>query len=226
MKKIVLLALAMVFVFSGCTVGGYTISKMKSIKPDLAKEQALAFINGYLVAPDSQVTLGDAVEVSGLYELPVNVNDGRQVKAYLSQDGKYFFTEGIEIEKAKQETDQQRQQAPAEQPSAQMQSEILAEGTGEAVVKSGDSISVHYKGTLADGTVFDSSYERGEPITFVIGAGTVIKGWDQGLIGMKVGEKKKLIIPPSLAYGAEGKGPTIPPDSTLTFEVELVSINE
>ena len=226
MKKIVFLALVMVFVFSGCTVAGYTISKMKSLPPDEARDQALSFINDYLVAPDAQVTLGDAILVSGLYELSVNVVDGRQVKAYLSQDGKYFFTEGIDIAKAKEEVKNQQQQPAADQSSAQLQSEILLEGAGEAVVKSGDSISVHYQGALADGTVFDSSYQKGEPITFTIGAGTVIKGWDEGIIGMKLGEKRKLVIPPGLAYGEEGYGPTIPPNSTLTFEVELVAINK
>lgn len=96
-------------------------------------------------------------------------------------------------------------------------------GTGQEA-KSGDTISVNYTGWLADGTKFDSSYDRNQPFDFVLGAGNVIKGWDEGVVGMKVGGKRKLIIPPDLAYGAGGYPPTIPPNATLTFEVELVAI--
>ncbi|MEA2098332.1 MAG: FKBP-type peptidyl-prolyl cis-trans isomerase [Patescibacteria group bacterium] len=101
---------------------------------------------------------------------------------------------------------------------------ILEEGTGEIETKKGDTIAVHYTGTLEDGTKFDSSLDRGEPFSFTIGTGQVIKGWDQGTLKMKVGEKRKLIIPSELGYGKNGIGP-IPPNSTLIFEVELISIN-
>lgn len=87
----------------------------------------------------------------------------------------------------------------------------------------GDQAVVHYVGTLANGTKFDSSRDRGEPFAFIVGAGQVIKGWDEGLVGMKIGEKKTLVIPPEKAYGAKGQGP-IPPNSTLTFEIEVVDI--
>ena len=90
-------------------------------------------------------------------------------------------------------------------------------------VKAGDSVSVHYVGTLVNGTKFDSSIDRGEPITFVVGAGQLIKGFDDGVVGMKVGEKKKLTISPEMGYGSQQVGP-IPPNSTLIFEVEIVSI--
>ena len=100
--------------------------------------------------------------------------------------------------------------------------EDLTAGTGQAA-KSGDTISVHYTGYLADGTKFDSSLDRNQPFEFVLGQGKVIPGWDQGLVGMKVGGKRKLTIPPDLAYGAQGNGP-IPPNATLTFEVELLGI--
>jgi FKBP-type peptidyl-prolyl cis-trans isomerase len=84
---------------------------------------------------------------------------------------------------------------------------------------------VHYTGRLTDGTKFDSSYDRGQPIDFSLGSGVVIKGWDQGIEGMKVGGKRKLTIPPDLAYGARGTpGGPIPPNATLVFDVELVGV--
>lgn len=97
-------------------------------------------------------------------------------------------------------------------------------GTGEQP-QQGDIVSVHYSGTLADGTEFDSSYSRGEPIQFPIGQGQVIPGWDEGIGLMREGGKATLIIPPQLAYGEQGAGNVIPPNATLTFEVELVSIS-
>lgn len=98
------------------------------------------------------------------------------------------------------------------------------EGTGTREVKSGDTIAVHYTGTLLDGTKFDSSLDRGEPFEFTIGQGQVIAGWDKGLLGMKVGEKRTLTIPSDMAYGSRGAGALIPPNSPLKFDVELISI--
>lgn len=98
----------------------------------------------------------------------------------------------------------------------------IEEGTGISPVK-GNTCVVHYHGTLLDGTVFDSSKERGQPFEFQIGEGRVIKGWDEGVMTMKIGGKRKLVIPPDLAYGARQMG-KIPPNSTLVFEVELLDI--
>ena len=95
---------------------------------------------------------------------------------------------------------------------------------GEGVeVKSGDTVAVHYIGTLQNGTEFDNSKKRGEPFTFTVGAGQVIKGWEEGLVGMKVGGQRVLVIPPDKAYGEQGIGP-IPPNATLVFAIELVEI--
>jgi FKBP-type peptidyl-prolyl cis-trans isomerase FkpA len=100
----------------------------------------------------------------------------------------------------------------------------LVVGNG-AVAAAGQKVTVHYTGWLTDGTKFDSSKDRNDPFDFPLGAGRVIKGWDEGVAGMKIGGKRKLTIPPALGYGARGAGGVIPPNATLVFEVELLGVN-
>ena len=104
-----------------------------------------------------------------------------------------------------------------------LQIEDLRPGTG-AEASAGKTVTVHYVGTLTNGTKFDSSRDRGKGFSFKLGAGQVIKGWDQGVAGMKIGQLRKLTVPPELAYGTRGFPPVIPPNSTLVFEVELLEV--
>lgn len=101
---------------------------------------------------------------------------------------------------------------------------ITQEGTGPAP-QSGDRVAVHYRGTFTDGRVFDSSYDRGEPLVFNVDRGEVIAGWDQGIMLLREGSKATLTIPPELGYGQRGAGGVIPPNATLVFDVELVKVN-
>ena len=124
---------------------------------------------------------------------------------------------------------EQTASAPAAAPAVavpaatELKIEEMKPGTGAEAV-AGKTVSVHYTGWLTNGTKFDSSLDRGKPFKFPLGQGRVIKGWDQGVAGMKVGSKRKLIIPPDLGYGATGAGNVIPPNATLVFEVELLGV--
>jgi FKBP-type peptidyl-prolyl cis-trans isomerase len=115
-------------------------------------------------------------------------------------------------------------EAPPEAPGPE-KLEIKDETVGKGrEAKTGDTVKVHYTGTLMNGTKFDSSLDRGEPFEFKLGEGAVIKGWDQGVVGMKVGGKRHLVIPWELAYGEDGNPPTIPPKAALKFDVELLDV--
>jgi peptidylprolyl isomerase len=115
--------------------------------------------------------------------------------------------------------------APLPPAPTKLEIEDRVVGTGREA-KTGATVHVQYTGTLMNGTKFDSSYDHGsEPFKFTLGKGEVIQGWDQGVVGMKVGGKRKLRIPPDLGYGASGSPPTIPPNAGLVFDIELVSID-
>lgn len=120
---------------------------------------------------------------------------------------------------------QETQKGKTMKTASGLEYEVLKEGTGDEA-KAGKKVTVHYTGWLkSNGKKFDSSVDRGEPFVFGLGAGMVIKGWDEGVAGMKIGEKRKLTIPPDLGYGARGAGGVIPPNADLIFEVELLKIN-
>ena len=125
--------------------------------------------------------------------------------------------------KAKMDAELDKLAAGFEKTDSGLRYKILQKGNGEKATK-GKNISVHYKGQLTDGSVFDSSYQRKQPIDFTVGVGQVIKGWDEGLQLLQVGDKARLVIPSHLAYGSQGAGGVIPPDATLIFDVELMGV--
>ncbi len=139
--------------------------------------------------------------------------------------GAYFiFTYENESPASLQQQNQQEQEPANTIYDIQgMKVEILKEGSGDAA-KTGDTVLTNYTGTLQDGTKFDSSFDRGEPFEFTLGENKVIQGWELGILGMKVGEKRKLTVPPELAYGDRAVGGVIPANSILIFEVELLDI--
>ena len=126
------------------------------------------------------------------------LNQGGNFGGGLGQGGKMFEIQGMKVE-------------------------VLREGSGDEV-KAGDLVTTHYVGTLPDGTEFDSSLKRNVPFTFQVGKNKVISGWDLGVMGMKVGEQRKLTVPPELAYGLDGFPPTIPANTSLTYVIEVLGI--
>jgi FKBP-type peptidyl-prolyl cis-trans isomerase len=131
--------------------------------------------------------------------------------------------EASQMKKAKPAAKKTKASAKTITTASGLKFQVLKKGNG-TVAMSGQIVSVHYTGWLTDGTKFDSSVDRGEPFQFTLGAGQVIKGWDEGVSGMKVGEKRKLTIPSDLGYGARGAGGVIPPNATLVFDVELLGV--
>lgn len=133
-------------------------------------------------------------------------------------------TNRLAEEKAQQEAELDKIAAGFEQTASGLRYKIIQKGDG-AKAQSGQTVSVHYEGSLVNGQVFDSSYKRNEPIDFQLGVGQVISGWDEGISLLEVGDKARFVIPSDLAYGNAGAGGVIPPDATLIFDVELMKVN-
>jgi hypothetical protein len=229
MKKVLLFVLPII-VLLGLGVGSYfllTKNSLKVIKPADAKAKAEDYINKNLLPPGLTAVISEAVPVNGMYKLATSFSNGEKADLYITRDGKLLFPDALKVDEALKADQTQNQNAGDSlnnTTTMDLKIETLKQGTGDKVVKSGDTLTVDYTGTLEDGTKFDSSLDAGKPFTFTIGQGSVIKGWDQGLIGMKVGEERKLTIPASLGYGSTGAGDTIPPNATLIFTVKLISI--
>ena len=138
--------------------------------------------------------------------------------------GFYFMFQNSQKKEEPKENNSGNQGAVLKEQNGGLKVEVIQEGQGKTA-ENGNIVSVHYTGTLLDGTKFDSSRDRGQPFSFTLGADQVIKGWDIGVLGMKVREKRKLTIPPEFGYGERGTpGGPIPPNAILIFEVELLSI--
>ncbi|MFT6931258.1 MAG: FKBP-type peptidyl-prolyl cis-trans isomerase [Sediminicola sp.] len=129
----------------------------------------------------------------------------------------------LAAEKAKQAAELDKVAAGFDETASGLRYKIIQKGNG-VMAKKGQIVSVHYEGALINGTVFDSSYKRNQPIDFELGVGQVIPGWDEGVSLLKVGDKARFVIPSNLAYGSAGAGGVIPGDATLVFDVELMKI--
>jgi len=149
--------------------------------------------------------------------------EGQELRSIISEMGLN------DIGKSKEQQVEQKEQIKEqikEDQNMEFQKQILQQGTGPKA-ENGDTITAHYEGALLDGTVFDSSVKRGEPFSFVLGEGRVIKGWEMGFLGAQKGEKMRLIIPPEYGYGEQGTpGGPIPPNATLVFEAEALDIQK
>jgi len=160
----------------------------------------------------------EAIEIIRVGETAENFN---AIEAFRVFDG--AREEKIAKAKAKIEDEMEKLAAGFKKTKSGLRYQIIQKGNGKKSEK-GKKVSVHYKGQLADGTVFDSSYQRKQPIDFILGTGQVIKGWDEGLQLMQVGDKARLVIPSDLAYGSKGSGGDIPPNATLIFDIELMDV--
>ena len=168
------------------------------------------------------IAQGDIIDKIEIQRIGKEAQDWDAVDAFNSFNQK--AKERIEAQKAKQAKKLDKVSASFQQTDSGLRYQIIQEGTGQQAA-AGQTVSVHYKGQLLDGTVFDSSYKRQQPIDFVLGQGQVIPGWDEGVLLLKVGDKARFVIPSDLAYGSRGAGGVIPPDAALIFDVELVAVS-
>jgi FKBP-type peptidyl-prolyl cis-trans isomerase len=168
------------------------------------------------------IAQGDTIDKIEIQRIGKDAQEWDAVAAFNSFNQK--TQERIEAQKAKQAEELDKVSAGFQQTDSGLRYQIIHEGTGQQAA-AGQTVSVHYKGQLLDGTVFDSSYKRQQPIDFVLGQGQVIQGWDEGVSLLKVGDKARFVIPSDLAYGSRGAGGVIPPDAALIFDVELVAVS-
>ena len=164
---------------------------------------------------------GDVLETVEIIAVGAEAEAFQAVEAFRSFEGSRESR--LADEKAAIDAELDKLATGFEKTDSGLRYQILQKGSGAQATK-GATVSVHYKGQLTDGTVFDSSYKRKEPIEFVLGMGQVIAGWDEGVSLLKVGDKARFVIPSNLGYGSRGAGGAIPPDANLIFDVELVDV--
>jgi len=167
------------------------------------------------------IAQGDEITSLEIIRVGAEAEDFQAVEAFRTFEGSR--EKQIAAAKATQEAELDKIAEGFSKTESGLRYQILQDGEGVKAEK-GKTVSVHYKGQLADGTVFDSSYKRKEPIEFPLGMGQVIPGWDEGVQLLKVGDKARFVIPSNLAYGSQGAGGVIPPDATLVFDVELMDV--
>jgi len=165
------------------------------------------------------IAQGDKIESLTIVRIGAEAEKWNAVEAFRSFEGER--EKRIAKEKEKAEAELQRVAAGFDKTPSGLRYKIIQKGSGKQASK-GKSVSVHYEGSLVNGQVFDSSYRRKEPISFQLGVGQVIPGWDEGIALLKVGDKARFVIPPQLGYGSAGAGGVIPPNATLVFDVELM----
>ncbi|WP_353777890.1 peptidylprolyl isomerase [Winogradskyella sp. 3972H.M.0a.05] len=167
------------------------------------------------------VAQGDEIESVEIVRVGADAENFNAIEAFRTFEGAREKRIAAEREARKAELD--KLAAGFEETESGLRYQIIQKGDGKSAEK-GKMVSVHYKGQLADGTVFDSSYKRNQPLDFQVGVGQVIPGWDEGICLLNVGDKARLVIPSDLGYGSRGAGGVIPPDATLVFDVELMDV--
>ncbi|MGS2726901.1 peptidylprolyl isomerase [Psychroserpens sp. BH13MA-6] len=167
------------------------------------------------------IAQGDEIETLEIVRVGTEAENFNAVEAFRTFEGAREKRVAAEREAARAELD--KLVAGFEETKSGLRYKIIQKGDGKPA-EAGKMVSVHYKGQLADGTVFDSSYKRNAPLDFQVGVGQVIPGWDEGICLLNVGDKARLVIPSDLAYGSAGAGGVIPPNATLVFDVELMDV--
>ncbi len=168
------------------------------------------------------IAQGDKIDSLEIVRVGADADAWNAIEAFRTFEGSR--EKRLAEEKAKQAAELDKVAAGFEETASGLRYKIVQKGSGQKA-EAGMQVSVHYEGSLIDGTVFDSSYKRKEPIDFQVGVGQVISGWDEGICLLNVGDKARFVIPSNLAYGSAGAGGVIPPDATLVFDVELMKVS-